>query len=104
MKRGKFCWHWQLRKILHFFLFLLLLCLAKSGYFCKTKDPRSKMIDRKKRNILTYNGNQKLEDTRIIYHATLRSQIEGYTRLLIFRKFSTLPDVLLASPPRGPVY
>ena len=71
MKRGKFCWHWQLRKILHFFLLLLLLCLAKSGYFCKTKDPRSKMIDRKKRNILTYNGNQKLEDTRIIYHASV---------------------------------
>ena len=41
MKRGKFCWHWQLRKILHFFLLLLLLCLAKSGYFCKTKDPMS---------------------------------------------------------------
>ena len=25
---------------------------------------------------------------------TLRSQIEGYTRLLIFRKFSTLPAVI----------
>ena len=29
---------------------------------------------------------------------TLRSQIEGYTRLLIFRKFSTLPAVIWASP------
>ena len=67
MKRGKFCWHWQLRKILHFFLLLLLLCLAKSGYFCKTKDPRPQMIDRKKKNTVTYNCNQKLEDTRIIY-------------------------------------
>ena len=27
---------------------------------------------------------------------TLRSQIEGYTRLLIFRKFSTLPAVIWA--------
>ena len=25
---------------------------------------------------------------------TLRSQIEGYTRILIFRKFSTLPTVI----------
>ena len=30
--------------------------------------------------------------------STLRSQIEGYTRLLIFRKFSTLPAVIWASP------
>ena len=29
---------------------------------------------------------------------TLRSQIEGYTGLLIFRKFSTLPAVIWASP------
>ena len=29
---------------------------------------------------------------------TLRSQIEGYTRLLILRKFSTLPAVIWASP------
>ena len=29
---------------------------------------------------------------------TLRSQIEGYTRLLIFRKFSILPAVIWASP------
>ena len=29
---------------------------------------------------------------------TLRSQIEGYPRLLIFRKFSTLPAVISASP------
>jgi hypothetical protein len=29
---------------------------------------------------------------------TLRSQIEGYTRLLIIRKFSTLPAVIWASP------
>ena len=29
---------------------------------------------------------------------TLRSQIDGYTRLLIFRKFSTLPAVIWASP------
>ena len=85
MKRGKFCWHWQLRKILHFFLLLLLLCLAKSGYFCKTKDPMSQMIDRKKKNTVTYNCNQKLEsikfeshsksiklkDTSIIYHASM---------------------------------
>ena len=31
-------------------------------------------------------------------HCTLRSQIEGYTRLLIFRKFSILPAVIWASP------
>ena len=31
-------------------------------------------------------------------YTTLRSQIEGYTRLLIFRKFSTLPAVIWASP------
>ena len=37
---------------------------------------------------------------RIFYRNqnTLRSQIEGYTRLLIFRKFSTLPAVIWASP------
>ena len=29
---------------------------------------------------------------------TLWSQIEGYTRLLILRKFSTLPAVIWASP------
>ena len=29
---------------------------------------------------------------------TLKSQIEGYTRLLIFRKFSILPAVIWASP------
>ena len=29
---------------------------------------------------------------------TLRSQIEGYTRLLIFKKFSPLPAVIWASP------
>ena len=29
---------------------------------------------------------------------TLRSQIEGYTRLLIFKNFSTLPRVIWASP------
>ena len=29
---------------------------------------------------------------------TLRSQIEGHTRLLIFKKFSPLPDVIWASP------
>ena len=29
---------------------------------------------------------------------TLRSQIEGYTRILIFRKFSSLPAVIWASP------
>ena len=29
---------------------------------------------------------------------TLRSQIEGYTRLLIFRKFFTLPAVIWVSP------
>ena len=29
---------------------------------------------------------------------TLRSQIEGYTSLLIFRKCSTLPAVIRASP------
>ena len=28
------------------------------------------------------------------FEPTLRSQIEGYTRLLIFRKFSTLPAVI----------
>ena len=45
MKRGKFCWHWQLRKILHFFLLLLLLfCLAKSRYILQTKDSSSKRM------------------------------------------------------------
>jgi hypothetical protein len=35
----------------------------------------------------------------MIWHEnTIRSQIEGYTRLLIFRKFSTLPAVTWASP------
>ena len=29
---------------------------------------------------------------------TLRSQIEGYTHLLIFKKFSTLPAGILAHP------
>ena len=29
---------------------------------------------------------------------TLKSQIEGYTHLLIFRKFSILPAVIWASP------
>ena len=32
------------------------------------------------------------------FSCTLRSQIEGYTRLLILRKFSTLPAVIWASP------
>jgi hypothetical protein len=40
-----------------------------------------------------------LKDTKAKeYPTTLRSQIEGYTRLLIFRKFSTLPVVIWASP------
>ena len=30
--------------------------------------------------------------------ATFRSQVEGYTRLFLFRKFSTLPAVIWASP------
>ena len=30
--------------------------------------------------------------------STLRSQIEGYTRLFIFKKISPLPAVILASP------
>ena len=68
MKRGKFCWHWQLRKILHFFLLLLLLCLAKSGYFCKTKDPMSQMIDRKKKILSLTIAIRSLKiHTRIIY-------------------------------------
>ena len=33
-----------------------------------------------------------------IGYGTLRSQIEGYTRLLIFKKFSPLPAVIWASP------
>ena len=33
-----------------------------------------------------------------LYQYTLRSQIEGYTRLLIFRKFSILPALIWASP------
>ena len=28
MKRGKFCWHWQLRKILHFFFFFFFYSSA----------------------------------------------------------------------------
>ena len=37
-------------------------------------------------------------ETRFHFVFTLRSQIEGYTRLLIFRKFSILPAVIWASP------
>ena len=33
-----------------------------------------------------------------LFQCTLRSQIEGYTRLLIFMKFSTLSAVIWASP------
>ena len=40
------------------------------------------------KNLVVYNS---------IIQFTLRSQIEGYTRLLIFRKFSTLPAVIWAS-------
>ena len=36
-------------------------------------------------------------DISFSYSVTLTSQIDGYTRLLIFRKFSTLPDVIWAS-------
>ena len=35
---------------------------------------------------------------RTCFFFTLRSKIEGYTRLLIFGKFSTLPAVIWASP------
>ena len=41
------------------------------------------------KNLVVYNS---------IIQFTLRSQIEGYTRLLIFRKFSTPPAVIWASP------
>ena len=37
-------------------------------------------------------------ETRFHFVFTLRSQIEGYTRLLIFRKYSILPAVIWAYP------
>ena len=39
-----------------------------------------------------------MQNFKFTFKSTLRSQIEGYTRLLIFRKFSILPAVIRASP------
>ena len=54
-----------------------------NGWSCKLSVAGSKVIHPE-----SYNN----------FPSTLRSQIEGYTRLLIFRKFSTLPAVIWASP------